>query len=101
VSTTEVLQLKDLLEAHGRVLSSIQSDQKDIMYLLRGNPMDPYDTGLLGRIEDMEGEINSVKTELQKHRELGQKVVWIGAGAMGVLSFVVGVVAWAADLIFK
>jgi hypothetical protein len=99
MSTPELAQLKSLLEDHGKVLQTIQSDQKDLMYLLRGNPLDPSDTGLLGRIEEMEGEIGSVKTELQKHREFGQRVIWSFGGAIGVLTFIVGVVAWAVKLI--
>jgi hypothetical protein len=90
-----------LLESHGEVLQRIQKDQSDMMYLLRGNPIDPSDKGLLGRIEDMEGEIGTVKTELQKHREFGQKVIWTFGGAIAVLSFIIGVVVWAADLIIK
>lgn len=89
-----MLQLKELLEA-------IRTDQRDLMHLLRGNPIDPGDHGLLGRIEDMEGEISTVKTELQKHREFGQKVIFVFSGGFAVLSFIVGVVAWAAKLFIK
>lgn len=97
----EIAKLTALLEAHGRMLLSIQTDQRDLMHLLKGNPIDPGDHGLLGRIEDMEGEISTVKTELQKHREFGQKVIFVFSGGFAVLSFIVGIVAWAAKLFIK
>jgi hypothetical protein len=94
MSTNDISELKGLLYA-------LRDEQRDMMNFLRGNPEFPSDKGLLGRIEHMESAIAETKTEIQRHREFGMKVIWTFGGAIGVLTFLVGVVVWAAEVFIK
>jgi hypothetical protein len=63
MSTQETKDLKETLDEHREILQAISQNQTNLMHLLQGNPINPKDTGLLGRIEVSEKKINTLETQ--------------------------------------
>jgi hypothetical protein len=88
MSSTEVAQIKETLDEHWEVLQSISQNQTNMMHLLQGNPINPKDTGLLGRIAATEEDVRVMKAQRDR-------LLW---GVGGVV-FVCGIIYGFIELI--
>jgi hypothetical protein len=80
MSTTDVSEVKDQLTD----ISSIQKQQgtllKEMLSLLKGNPLDPKDEGMLGDIRISKAELMILKTEvseLQQDKKVTKRTIAI------------------------
>jgi hypothetical protein len=86
MSTHELSQLKESLDEHREILQSISQTQSNMMQLLQGNPINPKDTGLLGRIEVTETKIRTL--EVQRDRAF-----WGFAGVSAAAGFLYWIIS--------
>jgi hypothetical protein len=83
-----------------QALAKLQKSNEQIVLAIKGNPLS-NDGGIIGRIEEVEGSHEKIKSEIIKIQDNQKKIGWMVAGGLTAGGFVFAVVKVVIENVFK